>query len=187
MSQPVEIRVSLQSDEQPIPYSASEDGENAGYRSLLNEPAGIDELPELASEPAFKEFIRTLNAPGGTFESVRVVHWTGEPPGGFSRCFAVGFIFRDRVLFSQYANCLLFAGNVLQNRCRGTIQSDESILLEIQPAILRAENLRGWVMDLYVGSLGQSEEIARLRLDQMVARLIPLFRNGGTDGQPAVS
>jgi hypothetical protein len=180
MDNRAEIRIALEKRSLPIPYGRSkrEDGENFGYRSILKDPKVIDQIPELNEEVGMKEFFRRLNDSKGVFESVRMVHWFNRADARFERSLAFGFVFRDRRLFSGYSNCFMFAGNLLDQICAGRILCDVPFLIEIQPATFLEEHVDGWLMDLYVSGVGDSEDSARRRLDNVLESLTPFFQTG---------
>ncbi len=175
-----EIRISLETRLVPIPYGQSkrEDGENFGYRSIVKDPNAIDLIPELDGEIAMREFIRSLNNSTGIFESVRMLHWFSNSDGQFQRSLCFGFTFRDRILFAEYSNCFMFSGNLLQQISTGNILCDTPFLIEIQPATYLYEKTDGWIMDMYVAGIGDSEDAARLRLDRVIESLTPFFQKG---------
>jgi hypothetical protein len=176
-----EIRISLEGTEQPIPYSGEErkDGtKNHGYFSILKDPTIIDKIPELFGEPIMKEFVRQINAPDGIFESVRINHFFCQCEKRIQRVFSIGFVFRDRRLFNEYRNCISFAGNLLEKKNKDSRIHGVEILLEIQPAIFRQEQTRGWIMDLYFSGVGDSEQKASDNLDTIFPLLMPLLTNG---------
>jgi hypothetical protein len=182
----VEMRVSLSTEPTPIPYSGEQDGSVHHYVSLLLEPGAIDDLPELKGEPTMKHLIKAIHTSGSTFETARIAHWfpnveIGKPA---LRVLCLGFFFRDRTLFQRFDNCMMFLGNLLLQASSDTVASDAQFLLEIQPALLRKENLTGWIMDLYISGSGEDQEAARNRLDQNLRQMIPFFQNGG---QPSLS
>jgi hypothetical protein len=177
MTNRAEIRISLELKPFPIPYPAvkRDDGENFGYKSLIDDPESIDEIPELFNEPAIKKFVALINAPGRTFETVRIVHWFDTSESGTSQSICLGFKFRDRTLFADYSNCLQFAGHMLQQAVSGNIVLDIPPLLEIQPAYLIQENASGWIMDIYLSGIGVCEDAARLRLSQVLNSVCTLL------------
>jgi hypothetical protein len=177
----IELRVSLSKEPQPIPYSGAPGGDVHHYASLLTEPGAIDELPELKGEPAMKHLIKSMHTSGSMFETARMAHWFSEEDvNPVSRILCLGFFFRDRILFQRFDNCMMLAGNLLLSASKDKIVSDAPFLLEIQPAILRTENLTGWIMDLYVAGSGEDQGAARSRLDQNLSQMISFFQTGGT-------
>lgn len=178
MTARAEIRLSLELKPLPIPYPAvkHDDGENFGYKSLVANPEAIYEIPELDAEHAMQEFVGHINAPGGVFETVRMVHWFNKSdPSVVTQCLCLGFIFRDRSLFANYGSCLQFAGQLLHHSLASEIQFAGPPLLETQPAHLLNENLGGWVMDIYLAGSGGHEDAARQHLGQVLASMCPLF------------
>lgn len=177
MSDRSDIRVSLEKKTLEIPYKHDVSGEdkNFGYRLLLDNPDAIKELPELQGEPAMKELIEFINGPNGTFETVRMIHWFSNSEETTSRNLSIGFVFRDRKLFSNYSNCMMYLGNLLKLGLGGTHISDIPVLLEIQPAVFTIEKVQGWIMDLYVSGQGKDEDAAKNRLDTLVSQLQLVF------------
>jgi len=177
MSDRVEIRVSLESKIQNIPYKPGKDndGENYGYKSLLRNPGLIDEIPELEGQPIMKELVSFINREGGTFETIRVIHWASCDNNIHSKVFSLGFVFRDRGLFSEYNNCLAFAGVLLHHDCSNKVENQAS-LLEVQPANFVQENCHGWIMDLYLKGVGKTSLESETRLDNRIQELSQLFR-----------
>jgi hypothetical protein len=125
-----------------------------------------------------KEFIRRINEPGGTFETVRMLHWMAEAEQGFQRSLCFGFVFRDRRLFGVYSNCMMVTGNLLQFALKNEFSDGPAALLEIQQARFLQENCSGWIMDLYVGGIAGTEEGARARLDKNLMVLSDFLRAG---------
>lgn len=177
MNDRLEIRVTLEKQNLAIPYKpdASGEGENFGYRSLVDSPDAIKEVPELQDEPAMTELIEFINRPNGTFETVRMVHWFNKSEETTIRCLSIGFVFRDRKLFGHYSNCMMYLGNLLQYGQGGTHLSDQPMLLEIQPANFSEENIQGWIMDLYVSGHGKDKVEATSRLNTITAELKHIF------------
>jgi len=174
-----EIRVALEQTPLPIPYSGTETGHH--YVSLLKYPDAIEQIPELQGEPVMKHVIKSMHAPNAEFETVRMAHWFANVENGESalRCLSLGFVFRDRRGFVNFAECMMLTGNLLHYANNDIIASDAPFLLEIQPAIFREENLTGWIMDLYVTGSGVGQDTARQRLDQNLERMIPFLQTGG--------
>lgn len=177
----IELRVSLEKKPQPIPYSGEPDGSAHHYVSLLKEPGAIDDLPELKGEPTMKHLIKAIHTSGSIFETARMAHWfpdvgIGKPA---LRVLCFGFCFRNRTLFQRFDNCMMFLGNLLLSASKDTVASDAPFLLEIQPALLRAEGLTGWIMDLYVSGAGEDQDAARSRLDHNLHQMIRFFQTGG--------
>ncbi len=177
MPERAEIQTSLDLKPLPIPYPAvkREDGENFGYKSLVNSPAVIDEIPELFDEPAIKRFIAHVNSPNRNFETVRMLHWMNPESANSEQILCFGFIFRNRELFSDFSACMQFAGALLQYDIKKLIQLDRPCLLEIQQAQLLHENVSGWIMDLFVSGGGASEDEARQRLGQILNTMQSIF------------
>jgi hypothetical protein len=186
MADLIEVRVSLSTEPQSIPYSGEPDGGVHHYASLLTEPGAIDELPELKGEPTTKHLIKSIHTSGSRFETARMCHFFPEVEAGkpVLRVFCLGFFFRDRMLFQRFDNCMMLLGNLLLSASNDTVASDAPFLLEIQPAMLRLENLTGWIMDLYISGSGEDQDAARNRLDQNLSQMIPFFQTGG---QPSLS
>ncbi|MEY2501562.1 MAG: hypothetical protein QOI07_1896 [Verrucomicrobiota bacterium] len=180
MDKRIEIRVALDESRLGIPYGPVKDavGENFGYRSLIQDPDSIDQIPELFREPEMKEFIRGINAPGGTFETVRMLHWINGSEGKIQRSICFGFVFRDRGLFNVYSNCMMVLGNLLQFALKNEF-CDGPALFEIQQAHFLQERCSGWIMDLYVGGIADTEEAARVRLNNHLGVLGAFLRSGG--------
>lgn len=164
-----------------IPYAAGAhvDGENYGYRSIVDDPSAIDLIPELVGEPGMLEFIRAINASPGFFETVRMVHWFGQNSQGLiQRVLCFGFLFRDRNLFAQYEACVRCMGNLLVPVSRNRILSEPLMLFQLEPAWLIDDDLQGWVMDLTVAADGADEDAARQALDHKLKLLQPFFQTG---------
>jgi hypothetical protein len=177
MTNRAEIKISLELKPLPIPYHAvkRDDGENFGYKSLIKSPELIEDIPELADEPAIKRFISHINSPNRNFETVRMLHWINHDNGRAEQIICFGFIFRNRELFSNFAYYMQFAGALLQLEVDGVIQLDRPCLLELQPAHLLHENLSGWIADIYVAGGGASEDEARQRLGQILDTMQSIF------------
>lgn len=173
-----QIRIDLDLKPLPIPYHAVKrpDGENFGYKCLRTNPEAIEEIPELIGEPAMKAFVADMNAPGKIFETVRMLHWMDSSDGRISQRLCLGFIFRNRSLFSEYSLCFQFAGHLLQQRVRNNIISDDYFVLDIQPAHLLEERVQGWIMDLYLAGFGATEKEARDRMATVLASMHPLVQ-----------
>jgi len=181
MTARAEIRIALELKPLPIPYPAvkHDDGENFGYKSLVASPEAIEQIPELVGEHAMKEFVAHINSQEGIFETVRMVQWFNHAEGRTTQCLCLGFIFRDHSLFANYANCVQFAGHLLEQMVSGGVEIDGPPLFEIQPAHRLQEKAAGWIMDLYVAGSGANEESARQRLAQVLTSMRPLFETGG--------
>jgi len=179
-----EIRVAIEQTPLPIPYSGTETGYH--YVSLLTQPDAIEQIPELQGEPMMKRVIKSMHAPNAEFETVRMAHWFADVDSGKPtlRCLSLGFVFRDRRGFVNFAECMMLTGNLLHYANNDIIASDAPFLLEIQPAIFREEHLTGWIMDLYVAGAGPDQNAARQRLDQNLERMIPFLQTGGVPPSP---
>ena len=180
MSNPANLQLSLQKDPQIIPYRAAvhAEGENFGYFSLVGNPGLIAQIPELAGEPAMENLVREINAPGGSFETVRMLHYFEHVQGKFRRVLVLGFVFREPAIFAQYQSCLALAGNLLAKMNSGTLEPAEPPLLDIQPAVFVERGVSGWVMDLYLSHVGADEDEARRGLDRLLAATVPFLRTG---------
>ncbi len=181
MSNYSEIRIQLEDRPLLLPYPATESSEevNYGYKSIVSEPSLIDQIPEIADESAMRNLIAAINGPNGIFETIRVTHWFYDRPQRRGRAMALGLIFRDRKLFSQYQNCIIFSGNILNEIRVGSIVSDEATFLQIQPCVLTEESsAQGFVMDLYMSGFGDSDDSARQRLDQIIPAWTDFLHSG---------
>lgn len=59
----------------------------------------------------------------------------------------------------------------------GNALSDAPLMMEIEPGVFVQENLQGWIMDLYVCGQGETQDVARSRLDANLEKLTAFFRN----------
>ena len=69
------LKITLRDVPLLIPYPAIEYSVGRigiSYRSLLDDPAAIDEFPELYNEPDLKAFIAEVNGLGKAYETVRL-------------------------------------------------------------------------------------------------------------------
>ena len=160
------LKITLRDGPLLIPYPAIEYSVGRigiGYRSLLDDPAAINEFPELFNEPDLKAFIAEVNGPGKAYETVRLVQGHEVVDAGMHRRrLLLGFMFRDRFEFQTLASCYFFAMGFMQQSLRAADTFRGEPLLELQPALLLLENdLRGWVMDLHLVGAGTSEDEAR--------------------------
>jgi hypothetical protein len=179
MNKRVEIRVALETKGIVLPYPTGKrsDRETFPYRSPLKEPEAIEDIPELFGETGMKQFIRQLNDSSGAFETVRVVHWYTQPENGNAfRVLSFGFVFRDIEKFKDLNQCLFFAGKLLDQASKNAFSFDSPPLLEIQGAWFTEEGRTGYIMDLCVAGLGEDQTQAKLRLDQILESMLPLFR-----------
>ena len=184
MATVAEIRIGLDREVIAIPYRPEKhvDGETFPYRSLLEEPSAINDIPELQGELHLKRFVAAVNAPGGTFETFRVQPGLCRKNGRWRPWVSVGLLFRDRRLFREYSNYVALAGNFLQYLAQAAVplELDTVPLLDLQQARLKDETLDGWVCDLYVSAQGSSELAGRTRLGTVLDSLAGFLRTGLT-------
>ena len=174
------IRVSLRNETINIPYLPDKDseGEVFPYRNLIKNPDEIDHIPELEGEPLIKQFVARINAPEGLFETFRIIQWFDLKEGISRQSICLGFFFRDRSLFRRYDNCMMFLGNLLQRVEADSVSLPEPPLVEIQRAYLKTENIKGWVIDIYLSGFGTNKQLAREYLGTTLAKLDSFFLSG---------
>ena len=168
-----ELRLLLSSGQCPIPYGPENrpDMQNFGYKSLLDNPKAIEDIPELVGEPEMLKLVAQINVKGHKFETVRIVHSVQENGGLFQRLMVLGIIFQDRKLFSSYDSCLIFAGTFLDRITQSSFDWTVYPMLEIGRARLVREDFDGWIMDVYLASVGKSEAAAKKNLNLLLQSL----------------
>lgn len=180
MPRKVSMRITLDDETFMIPYGREEydGGVIHPYRSLVGHPEQLVQIPELAGQPALRELLNVLNGPGGEFESVRVDSTYHAHEGNMVHVAVIGFIFRDRQLFSHFDSCLLFAGNLLEAlHAEKAFPADEDAAqLELQRAIVGESRQQGWVMDLFLLGQGADREACDAELALRFNALQHLFR-----------
>lgn len=184
LMQSPKIRLSFHNYAIIIPYETVErDGKVFRYHSLIKNPRAIDEIPELAAEPMMKNLVARINSKvNGLYETVRLDHTFGttrSAPGEWE--FMIGIIFRDRSLFADYLSHVVFAGHFLISLQRYWLATShhnptmppewQTPTFVIAPAILQEEKKTGWIIDLWMKYLGNSEAEAH-RLFELDLRFL---------------
>ncbi|WP_422102008.1 hypothetical protein [Vreelandella sp.] len=149
-----------------IPYNTGrhDDGTTYPYIRLVNNPSAAANIPEVAEHPFLISFLEKVNQPGQTFETVRILQGfiEGESTVHFVE---VGLIFQDRSLFAAYHNCMMLAGNLLQEMSSNNdFDPDDPVYFYIERCTLKEEAAQGWVVDLSLAGTGDSKESASANL-----------------------
>lgn len=175
MSKPYsEIRLSLSSSVQNLPYSVQLEEDVHPYVSIVSDPDTIDEIPELQNEPELRQFVLDMNSPGLTFETFRIAHWYGEYSGQKTRCLCLGFHFRDKGLFSNLHAYAQVADHILQTRLAAKAAGSPP-LLEAQRAFLKTSGIHGMVMDIFLEGIGSDNNGATKNLVEQLDCLRPVL------------
>ncbi|WP_346799024.1 hypothetical protein R5M92_07370 [Halomonas sp. Bachu 37] len=174
------MRITLDDETFRIPYGREEyeGGVIHPYRSLVEHPEQIDQIPEVVGQPALRELLKVLNGSEGRFESVRIDSTYHAFEGAMVHVAVIGFIFRDRQLFSHFDSCLLFAGNLLEalHAEDAFPEGEDAAQLELQRATFGESRQQGWIMDLFLLGQGTDRKACDAELALRCNALQQLFR-----------
>ena len=149
-----------------IPYQpgSHEDGTTYPYVRLVDQPSAAANIPEVAEHPFLINFLEKVNQPGQTFETVRILQGFIEGESTI-HVVEVGLIFQDRSRFAAYHNCMMLAGNLLQEMSSyNDFDPDDPVYFYIERCTLKEEAVQGWVVDLSLAGTGDSKESASANL-----------------------
>ncbi len=146
-----------------IPYKPEPDKGIHPVVWLTKEPKKIDDIPELRKDHYMKRLVLALNSEGGRFESFRCECLEEEQENGIAAVFGVGFIYRDRRAFKDYAAQLMIAGEIL-----GFMADSDTFenmahpyTIEIHRVRLKDEDLIGRSVDVWHQSVSSNLDSAK--------------------------